>query len=91
MAGPPRTKNAARQTKALVSGYAAEWAERQADLAALRARGCRILAHRYERSDKVAALFDRLAEGMAEASLDPGEPRLPPLAPARGEDADLRV
>ena len=42
-------------------------------------------------SAEVAALFDRLAEGMAEASLDPGEPRLPPLAPARGEDADLRA
>jgi hypothetical protein len=91
LAGPPRTKNAARQTKALVSGYAAEWAERHADLVALRARGCRILAHRYERADKVSALFDRLAEGMAEASLDPGEPTLPALAPARGDDADLRA
>ena len=66
---PPGGCASARAVKALVAGYAAEWAERAADLAALRARGCRIIAHRYERSDKVAALFDRLAETLAEASL----------------------
>jgi hypothetical protein len=91
LAGPPRSKNAARAVKALVAGYAAEWAERAADLAALRALGCRIVAHRYDRADKVAALFDRLAEGMADASLDPGEARMPPLAAARADLADLRV
>jgi len=90
-AGPPKSRNEARAVKALVSAYAAEWAERCADLAALRQRGCRILAHRYERSAAVVALFERLAEGMADASVDPNEQRLPPLEPAADADADLRL
>ncbi len=91
LAAAPRSKNEARAVKALVAGYAAEWADRQADLSALRALGCRIVAHRYERADKVAALFDKLADGMAGASLNPAEPRMPPLAPAADAEADLRA
>jgi hypothetical protein len=77
--GAPSTRNEARTVKALVSAYAVEYADRAADLAALRLRGNRILRERYERSDKVSRLFERLAEGMADASLDPNERRLPPL------------
>ena len=51
-----------------------------ADLRQLDALGRSIVAAGYERSDKVAALFDRTAEGMAAMSLAPGEARLPPLA-----------
>jgi len=91
LASAPRSKNEARAVKALVAGYAAEWADRQADLAALRERGCWVVAHRYERADKVAALFDKLAQGMAAASLSPEEPRMQPLAAAPlTEQADLR-
>ena len=83
--GAPSTRNEARTVKALVSAYAVEYADRAADLAALRTRGNRILAERYERGDKVARLYERLAEGMAEASLDPNERRLPPLDATEGE------
>lgn len=60
LAQQPATKNEARAVKALVAGYAAEWAERAADLAALRALGTRIVAHRYEQRDKICALFDKV-------------------------------
>jgi hypothetical protein len=87
----PKSRNDARAVKALVTAYAAEWAERQADLCALRRLGCRVLAHRYERGDKVSQLFERLAEGMADASLDPSEARLAPLEAAEAAEADLKL
>jgi hypothetical protein len=89
LADVPRSKNEARAVKALVAGYAAEWADRHADLAALRVLGNKIVTHRYEAADKVCALFDKLADGMAEAGLDPNQECMPPLQMLPRDQADI--
>ena len=89
LADAPRSKNEARAVKALVAGYASEWADRAGDLGQLRALGNKIVSHRYEAADKVAALFDKLALGMADASLDPHQERMAPLQALPREQADI--
>jgi hypothetical protein len=89
LADAPRSKNEARAVKALVAGYASEWADRAGDLGQLRALGNKIVSHRYEAADKVAALFDKLAVGMADASLDPHQERMAPLQALPREQADI--
>ena len=91
LADVPKSRNEARAVKALVAGYAAEWADRNGDLGALRSLGCKIVSHGYEASDKCAALFDKLAIGMADASLDPEQERMPSLSPVSRDQADLRT
>lgn len=89
LADAPRSKNEARAVKALVAGYASEWADRHGDLGSLRQLGCKIVSHRFEAADKVAALFDKLAVGMADASLDPHQERMAPLQALPREQADI--
>lgn len=75
----PKTKSAARSVKALMESYALEYQERMLDLDSLEVLGKKIVEQGYERWEKIAALYDKLCVGFAEASLGTGTPRKPPL------------
>ncbi len=80
----PKTKSAARSTKALMEAYAVEYDERMMDMHSLEKLGAKIIDNHYEKWEKIQGLYDKLCDGFSAASLTNAQ-RLPSLNKPNGK------